>query len=174
VALSAVQAGSENADGWHRYWPEPDGASGLQHFHFLTQEAAMQFDDTQSARVANHQACVVFDKKTGIISHIHQSITFEGAKAPSKEQFELRAKQLAQQFAGPTKKPLESPAKELAREFSAKFRGIKLDRLEVLHVRPDELTGQPVKVDTKSYRLVPIPNRASARKSKKRIQSRKS
>ena len=129
----------------------------------------MQFDDTQSARVANHQAGVVFDRKTGVISHIHQSITFEGAKAPSKEQFELRAKQLARQFAAPSKEPLESRAKGLVREFSAKSRGINLDRLEVLHVRPDELTGQPMKVDTKSYRLVPVASkRASARKSKKR------
>jgi hypothetical protein len=135
----------------------------------------MQFNDTQSARIANHQACVVFDKKTGIISHIHQSITFEGAEAPSKEQFEARAKQLAREFAAPSKEPSESPAKQLAREFSAKSRGIKLDRLEVLHVRPDELTGQPMKVDTKSSRLVPVTSkRASARKPKKRVQSRKS
>lgn len=135
----------------------------------------MQFNDTQSARIANHQACVVFDKKTGIISHIHQSITFEGGQAPSKEQFEVRAKQLAREFAAPSKEPLELPAKELAREFAAKLRGIKLDRLEVLHVQPDELTGQPMKVDTKSYRLVPVaPERASPRKSKKRVQSRKS
>jgi hypothetical protein len=95
----------------------------------------MQFNDTQSARIANHQACVVFDKKTGIISHIHQSITFEGAEAPSKEQFEARAKQLAREFA----------------------------------------PGQPMKVDTKSSRLVPVTSkRASARKPKKRVQSRKS
>jgi hypothetical protein len=124
----------------------------------------MQFNDTQSARIANHQACVVFDKKTGIISHIHQSITFEGGQAPSKEQFEVRAKQLAREFAAPSKEPLELPAKELAREFAAKLRGIKLDRLEVLHVQPDELN-----------RLVPVaPERASPRKSKKRVQSRKS
>jgi len=135
----------------------------------------MQFDDTQRARIANHQACVVFDKKTGLISHVHQSVTFEGAEAPSKEQFEARAKQLAREFGAPSRESLESPAKELAREFAAKFRGIKLDRLAVLHVRPDELTGQRMKVDTKSHRLVPVTSkRASRRKSKKRVQSRKS
>jgi hypothetical protein len=131
----------------------------------------MQFNDTQSARIGDHQVCVIYDKKTGIICHIHRSITFEGVEAPSKEQFELRAMQLAREFASPSKEPLEPTAKKLAREFTAKSRGIKLDRLKVLHVRPDELTGQAMKVDTKSYRLVPVtPKRASAPKSKKRAQ----
>ena len=86
----------------------------------------MQFNDTQSPRIANHQACVVFDKKTGIISHIHQSITFEGGQAPSKEQFEVRAKQLAREFAAPSKEPLELPAQELARESRPSFGELNL------------------------------------------------
>ena len=127
----------------------------------------MQFDDTQSARISSHQACVVFDKKTGSIGLIHQSITFEGAEAPSKDQLEKRAKRLAQQLAAPSKEPSEAHAKELARDLSAESRGIQPDRLEVLHVRPEELTGQPMKVDTKSLRLVPIGRRAPVSKSKK-------
>jgi hypothetical protein len=36
VALSAVQEGSEDVDGRYRHRPEPNGASGIQPFHFLT------------------------------------------------------------------------------------------------------------------------------------------
>jgi hypothetical protein len=79
----------------------------------------------------------------------------------------MRARQLAQELAAPSKEPSEPHAKELARELSAESRGIQLDRLEVLHVPPEELTGQPVKVDTKSLTLVPIGKRAPVSKSKK-------
>ena len=48
----------------------------------------MHFNDAQAERITDHQVCVVYDKKTGTIAHIHQSITFEGAEAPTKEQFE--------------------------------------------------------------------------------------
>jgi hypothetical protein len=135
----------------------------------------MQFNDAQQERITDHQVCVVYDKKTGAIAHIHQSVTFEGAEAPSREQFEMRAKELAREFATPPTEELEPRAQKLAREFAAKFRGIKLDRLEVLHVKPDEFTGQPMKVDTKSQRLVPLAaKRSSPRKVKKRVRSRKS
>jgi hypothetical protein len=126
----------------------------------------MKFDDAQGTRISSHQACVVFDNKTGNIGLIHQSITFEGAEAPSKDQFEMRAKQLARELAAPSKEPSEPHAKELARDLSTESRGIQLDRLEVLHVQPDELTGKPMKVDTKSLRLVPIGKRAPGSKSK--------
>src|SRR5262245_59269243 len=65
------------------------------------------------------------------------------------------------------REPSEPHAKALARDLSAESRGIQLDRLEVIHVQPDELTGQPMKVDTKSLRLVPIGRRAPVSKSKK-------
>ena len=48
----------------------------------------MHFNDAQAERITDHQVWVVYDKKTGTIAHIHQSITFEGAEAPTKEQFE--------------------------------------------------------------------------------------
>jgi hypothetical protein len=116
----------------------------------------MQFDDTQGARIAEHYACILFDKKTGKIAHIHESITFAGAKSPSRDDVEARAVLLA-------------------REFAAKLPGVKLDRLQALHVRPEDLKeGQSLKVDTKSRKLVQIaPKRASAGRSKKRRQSRR-
>lgn len=80
----------------------------------------MQIDTPEGARIVDFQTCVVFDKETGRIAHIHDSITLEGAEAPSRETFEARAMELARQFAG------ERP-------------GIRLDQLEILHVRPEEL-----------------------------------
>jgi hypothetical protein len=85
----------------------------------------MQFNDAQQERITDHQVCVVYYKKTGAIAHIHQSVTFEGAEAPSREQFEMRAKELAREFATPPTEELEPRAQKLAREFAAKFRGIK-------------------------------------------------
>ena len=52
----------------------------------------MHFNDAQAERITDHQVCVVYDKKMGTIAHIHQSITFERAEAPTKEQFEARAR----------------------------------------------------------------------------------
>ncbi|MFZ0397421.1 MAG: hypothetical protein WAM06_05195 [Methyloceanibacter sp.] len=137
-------------------------------------EGAMHFNDAQAERITDHQVCVVYDKKTGTIAHIHQSITFEGAEAPTKEQFEARAKEFAREFAEPPTGELEPRARKLAGEFAAKFRGIKLDRLDVLHVKPDQFTGQAMKVDTRSQRLVPVASKRSApRKAKRRAKSRK-
>jgi hypothetical protein len=135
----------------------------------------MQIIDAQESRIADHQVCVVYDTKTGAIAHIHQSVTFEGAEVPSKEQLESRAKDLAVKFATPPSEPSHPRAKALAREFAARFRGIKLDRLDVLHLKPEELTGEPMKVNTRSRRLVPVAaKRSSPRKAKRRIKSRKS
>jgi hypothetical protein len=111
--------------------------------------------ETSDVRVAEHYACVLFDKKTGAIAHIHESITFEGATPPSKDD-------------------VASRAIELAREYATKLPGIKVDRLEVLHVRPDELIEGSLKVDTKSRKLVLLsPKRKSTRGEKKRSLSRK-
>jgi hypothetical protein len=117
-------------------------------------EGTMQLE-TYGVRVAEHYACVLFDKKTGAIAHIHESITFEGVTPPSKDD-------------------VASRAIELAREYTTKLPGIKVDRLEVLHVRPEELIeGESLKVDLKSRRLVLAAKRKSPRGSKKRLLSRK-
>jgi hypothetical protein len=118
----------------------------------------MHFHTSQGLRVVSHQTCVVFDKKTGKVAHIHNSFTFEGGEVPSKKDFESRAI-------------------ELARQFAAQRTGIKLDRLEILHVRPEELEHVLApKVDVKARRLVqgdaipslltPKKKRAAARKPK--------
>jgi hypothetical protein len=96
----------------------------------------MRSDNSTGLRVAGHQTCVVYDKKTGKVAHIHDCITFEGAELPSKEHVESRAMQLTRQFA-------------------AKRPGIKLDRLEVLHVKPEELEkARAPMVDVKARKLV--------------------
>ena len=118
----------------------------------------MHFNDAQAERITDHQVCVVYDKKT---------------EAPTKEQFEARAKEFAREFAEPPTGELEPRARKLAGEFAAKFRGIKLDRLEVLHIKPDEFTGQAMKVDTRSQRLISVAFKRSApRKAKRRAKSR--
>jgi hypothetical protein len=60
---------------------------------------SMRSDSSTGLRVAAHQTCVVYDKKTGKVAHIHDCITFEGAELPSKEHVEARAMQLTRQFA---------------------------------------------------------------------------
>ena len=32
----------------------------------------MHFNDAQAEHITDHQVCVVYDKKTGTIAHIHQ------------------------------------------------------------------------------------------------------
>jgi hypothetical protein len=122
----------------------------------LALEAIMPFDDSRGIRFAGHQACVIFDRKTGKVAHIHEAITFEGADLPSKAAVEARAL-------------------ELAREFAAKLPGVKFDRLEVLHIDPAELAaGRSVRVDIKARRLVPVAiKRPASRKAAKRPASRK-
>jgi hypothetical protein len=39
----------------------------------------------------SHHACVVYDRQTGQIHHIHQVINLSGAKAPSQAEMEQRA-----------------------------------------------------------------------------------
>ena len=96
----------------------------------------MHSDSSGGLQVAAHQTCVVFDKKTGKVAHIHDCITFEGAEIPSKEHVESRAMQLTRQIA-------------------ATRPGIKLDRLEVLHVKPEELEHVlGTRVDVKTRKLV--------------------
>ena len=96
----------------------------------------MRSDSSGGLQVAAHQTCVVFDKKTGKVAHIHDCITFEGAEIPSKEHVESRAMQLTRQIA-------------------ATRPGIKLDRLEVLHVKPEELEHVlGPRVDVKTRKLV--------------------
>jgi hypothetical protein len=41
----------------------------------------------------SHHACVVYDRQTGQIHHIHQVINLRGAKAPSQAEMEQRALQ---------------------------------------------------------------------------------
>jgi hypothetical protein len=96
----------------------------------------MYMDSTPDVRIAGHLACVVFDRRNGRIAHIHQSITFEGAPAPSKED-------------------MASRAMSLSRELGAKLPGVKFDRLEVMHVDPSELLeGAALKVDLRKRRLI--------------------
>jgi hypothetical protein len=96
----------------------------------------MQFDDTQDVRIAGHEVCVVFDRKTGKVAHIHESVTYEGAEPPSKDQ-------------------VASRAMELSRQLAAKLPGVKVDQLEVLHVRPDELIdGSVLKVNVRTRQLI--------------------
>ena len=96
----------------------------------------MHSDSSGGLQVAAHQTCVVFDNKTGKVAHIHDCITFEGAEIPSKEHVESRAMQLTRQIA-------------------ATRPGIKLDRLEVLHVKPEELEHVlGPRVDVKTRKLV--------------------
>lgn len=96
----------------------------------------MRSDSSTGLRVAGHQTCVVYDKKTGKVAHIHDCITFAGAELPPKEHVEFRAMQLTRQFA-------------------ASRPGIKLERLEVLHVKPEELANALAPwVDVKARRLI--------------------
>jgi hypothetical protein len=96
----------------------------------------MHMDSTPDVRIVGHLACVVFDRRNGKIAHVHQSITFEGARTPSKEN-------------------VASRAMSLSRELGAKLPGIKFDRLEVMHVDPAELIeGAALKVDLRKRRLI--------------------
>ncbi len=100
----------------------------------------MRSDSSNGLQIAEHQTCVVFDKKTGGVAHIHDSITFAGAEPPTKDQFEARAM-------------------ELARQLATRRRGLKLDRLEILHVHPDELEHVAAPwVDVKTRRLMQTEN----------------
>jgi hypothetical protein len=96
----------------------------------------MQFDNSPGVQVVDHQTCVVFDRETGKVVHIHDSITHEGGEIPSKESIEARAMQFTRQFA-------------------AERQGVKLDHLEILHVRPEELEDvlAPT-VDVKERKLI--------------------
>ncbi len=45
--------------------------------------------------------CVLYDPKSGKIAHIHQTITFEGARASTKEEIEAQARgYVSKQVAG--------------------------------------------------------------------------
>ncbi|WP_137389349.1 hypothetical protein [Rhodoligotrophos defluvii] len=99
----------------------------------------MHFDHSPGLRVIDHQACVVFDRDTGNVAHIHDSITFEGGEMPSREAIEARAM-------------------ELARQFAAERPGIDLDRLDILHVSPEEVEEVMVpRVDVQARKLVQQP-----------------
>jgi hypothetical protein len=87
------------------------------------------------------------------VAHIHDCITFEGAELPPKEHVEARAMQLTRQFA-------------------ANRREIKLERLEVLHVKPEKLANALApKVDVKTRKLVSAVD--SLRKRRRSVRRRK-
>ena len=98
----------------------------------------MPFECTDTLRVAGHQACIIFDRRTGRIAHVHESLTLEGAAVRSRKDVEARAL-------------------ELAREFATQLSWVEFDQLDVLSVSPDELAdGEPVQVDVKARKLVPM------------------
>jgi hypothetical protein len=96
-------------------------------------------DTTQHRSIADHQVCVIFDRRTGKIAHVHECLTLEGAPARSRHDVEARAM-------------------ELAREFAAQLPGIELEQLELLYVRGEELPDGPVtQVDLEARRIVSEP-----------------
>jgi hypothetical protein len=126
----------------------------------------MRSDSSNGLQIAEHQTCVVYDRKTGRVAHIHDSITFAGAERPTKDQFEARAM-------------------DLARQLTTERRGLQLDRLEILHVHPDELEHVAApRVDVKTRRLLqaedllpgalkPKKDRTAKKRKTKRSRARK-
>lgn len=88
-----------------------------------------------------HSAVVLFDPEAGgIIIHVHQVITMDGAEPPNREELEQDARERASRVA--KRRPggeVSTPAK-----------------LDALHVDPAELGGErPLRVDVAAGRLVP-------------------
>jgi hypothetical protein len=86
--------------------------------------------------VESHQACVVYEAKTGRVVHLHRAITLRGGKAPTKSAMEARALELAG--------------------------GGSRAAVKVLHLDPESVqSGSAYKVDLKKLKLVQSP-RSSA------------
>ena len=96
----------------------------------------MQFDFSGGVEVKAHQACVVFDTRSGAVAHIHESITLQGAEPPSPE-------------------ALAAQALDHFRAFARETQLTRLDTVDVLHVPPEGLaSGGTVTVDLRTRRLV--------------------
>ena len=55
----------------------------------------MQFKTTGTAKVRSVKCCVLFERETGVIQHVHRVVTMEGATETSDAEMEKRAMKLA-------------------------------------------------------------------------------
>ncbi len=91
----------------------------------------MNFQSTGGSTVKSVRCCVLFDRDSGTIHHVHRIVTMAGASESSKKQTEQRALYLA------------------------KDRGLDTKRLRILHVDDGALAPRTrYKVDPKTRTLV--------------------
>lgn len=105
----------------------------------------MSLESSHDHKVTGHAAVVLFDPEAGgIIVHVHQVITMDGAEQPSRDELERDARKHAEGVAKrrPGAEPPLLPAK-----------------LEALHVDPTELSDDRVlRVDVAARKLVHVPD----------------
>jgi hypothetical protein len=87
--------------------------------------------------VESENACVVYEAITGRVVHLHRVITLRGGKAPSANEMEARALELAGQRSGAS--------------------------VKVLHLEAESVqSGRAYKVDLKKLKLVQSPGSVPA------------
>jgi len=97
----------------------------------------MQFKTTGTAKVRSIKCCVLFDRETGAIQHVHRVVTMEGVAEKTDAEIEARALKLA------------------------KDHGIKTKKVQVAHVDAQAFaTRARYKVDTKTRALMRIDSAA--------------
>jgi hypothetical protein len=97
----------------------------------------MQFKTTGTAKVRSIKCCVLFDRETGVIQHVHRVVTMEGVAEKTDAEIEAMALKLA------------------------KDRGIKTKKVQVAHVDAKAFaTRARYKVDTKTRALMRIDSAA--------------
>ena len=98
----------------------------------------MQFKTTGTAKVLSVKCCVLFDRETGAIQHVHRVVTMEGVAEKSDAEIELRALRLA------------------------KDHGIIVKKVEVAHVDAKAFaTRAKYKIDTKTKALMRMDSAAN-------------
>jgi hypothetical protein len=97
----------------------------------------MQFKTTGTAKVRSVKCCVLFDRETGAIQHVHRVVTMEGVTEKTEAEIEARALKLA------------------------KDHGIKTKKVQIAHVDAMAFaTRARYKVDTKTQALMRIDSAA--------------
>jgi hypothetical protein len=105
----------------------------------------MSAEPSTDLKITGHTAVVLFDPEAGgIIIHVHQVVTMDGAEQPGREELERDARKHASDLVK------RHPGVELP----------KLAKLEALHVDPAELSeNEPMRVDVAARKLVHAPHR---------------
>src|SRR6476660_6707876 len=97
----------------------------------------MQFKTTGTAKVRSIKCCVLFDRETGAIQHVHRVVTIEGVAEKTDAEIEARALKLA------------------------KDHGIKTHKVQTAYVDAKAFaTRARYKVDTKTRTLMRIDSAA--------------